>query len=127
MSARVIARARCEIPLRYSVPLGAMSGQFPSGSGWSMPSHIRFVEPLAPACPSWRPIFAGECSCTKRTIRAQASRCAAVHIPGHHGVMRASGAGQVISVMIKPAPPVARAPRCTRCQSLGVPSGCALY
>ena len=33
-----------------------------------------------------------------------------------------SGDTQVISVKTSPAPPVARAPRCTRCQSSGMPS-----
>ena len=36
--------------------------------------------------------------------------------------MRPSAATWVASVMTSPAPPSARLPRCTRCQSLGVPS-----
>ena len=36
--------------------------------------------------------------------------------------MRASAETQTISVKIRPAPPVARLPRCTRCQSVGMPS-----
>ena len=39
----------------------------------SMPSHISFVEPLAPEWPSWRPIFAGDDACTKSTTLAQAA------------------------------------------------------
>ena len=34
--------------------------------------------------------------------------------PGQPGVMRASGEVQVISQKTRPAPPIARAPRCTR-------------
>ena len=40
--------------------------------------------------------------------------------------MRPCGVTQVISVNTRPAPPSARAPRCTRWKSLGMPS-CALY
>ena len=53
--------------------------------------------------------------------RARNRRCASsaasvlgVYRPGQPGVMRASGETQVISVMTRPAPPIARAPRCTR-------------
>ena len=48
------------------------------------------------------------------------------HIPVQPGVMRPSGDTQVISVNTRPAPPMARAPRCTRCKSFGTPST-ALY
>ena len=37
-----------------------MIGQAPSGSGWSMPSHISLVAPLRPAWPSCRQNFAAE-------------------------------------------------------------------
>jgi hypothetical protein len=37
-------------------------------------------------------------------------------------VIRASGDGQVISAHTIPAPPIARAPRCTRWKSPGTPS-----
>ncbi len=66
--------------------------------------------------------FARLCACTKSTMRRQASRCAAFQIPVQPGEMRPSGDTQVISVNTSPAPPVARAPRCTRCQSSGMPS-----
>jgi hypothetical protein len=36
--------------------------------------------------------------------------CSSFHRPAQPGVMRASGATQVISVIIRPAPPVARLP-----------------
>ena len=36
--------------------------------------------------------------------------------------MRASAETQIISVKTSPAPPIARLPRCTRCQSVGMPS-----
>ena len=44
-------------------------------------------------------------SCTKSTMRRQASRCASFHSPVHPGVMRPSGETQVISVNTSPAPP----------------------
>src|SRR5881227_1537678 len=43
-------------------------------------------------------------------------------MPVHPGEMRPSRETSVISVNTRPAPPIALAPRCTRCQSLGVPT-----
>ena len=43
-------------------------------------------------------------------------------MPASCGEMRPSGTTAAASVMISPNPPVARAPRCTRCQSSGTPS-----
>jgi hypothetical protein len=75
-----------------------------------MPSHISFVAPLRPECPSCRQNFAAEFACTKSTIFAQARSCSSFHKPVQPSVMRASGEGQVISVKISAAPPIARAP-----------------
>ena len=55
-------------------------------------------------------------------MRRKASRCASFHRPVQPGVMRPSGETQVISTNTRPAPPTAREPRCTRCQSPGTPS-----
>jgi hypothetical protein len=46
--------------------------------------------------------------------------------PVHPGVMRPSGVTAVASATRSPAPPTARLPRWTRCQSFGRPS-VALY
>ena len=46
--------------------------------------------------------------------RSQAAPCASVYRPGQPLVMRASALTQVISAITSAAPPVARAPRCTR-------------
>lgn len=55
---------------------GATTGQLPSGSGSSMPSHISLVEPLRPLWPSCTPIAVpGDCACTKSVIRFQATAC----------------------------------------------------
>ncbi len=59
---------------------------------------------------------------TKPVMRAQASRCASFHMPVQPKVMRPSGDTAVASVNTSPAPPIARLPRCTRCQSSGTPS-----
>src|SRR5437762_4652587 len=58
----------------------------------------------------------------KSTMRLKASRCVSFHRPVSPGEMRASGDGQVISTYSSPAPPIARLPRCTKCQSPGTPS-----
>ena len=75
MSARVISRGTWLVPGRYGSGEGAISGQLPSGSGRSSPSHSSCVEPLRPAWPSCAPIAARECSWTKSTIRFQAAVC----------------------------------------------------
>ncbi len=98
------------------------SGQFPSGSGSSIPSHMRRVEPLRPAWASWSAIRAPVWRWTKSTIRRQASTCSGLYMPVQPGLMRPSRLTSVISAMTRPAPPTARLPRCTRCQSFGVPS-----
>ena len=67
-------------------------------------------------------ILASVSACTKSTMRFQAASCAGAYIPVQPGVMRPSGETQVISVTTRPAPPLARSARCTRCQSVGVPS-----
>ena len=99
-----------------------MSGQLPLSSGWSSPSQGTRVDPLAPAWPSCIAIFASLLACTKSTMRLNASRCAVFHSPGQPGVMRASAVGQVISTITIAAPPMARAPRCTRWKSPAMPS-----
>jgi len=55
-------------------------------------------------------------------MRFQASRCASLQMPVQPGVMRPSALTFVISVMMRPAPPSARLPRCATWKSLGTPS-----
>jgi hypothetical protein len=71
-------------------------------------------------------IFALELAWQKSTMRLKASRWVSFHSPVSPGEMRASGEGHVISTYTRPAPPTARLPRCTKCQSPGTPST-ALY
>ena len=122
MSARVISRGVALMPSRYGSGEGASVSQLPAASGWSSRSQPSWVEPLRPEWPSCRQSFARLLAWTKSTIRRQASRCASFQRPVQPGEMRPSGETQVISVNTSPAPPVARAPRCTRCQSFGRPS-----
>ncbi len=62
------------------------------------------------------------CALMKSVIRFHAATCAADQMPVSHGVMRPSGVTLAASVSTSPAPPTARLPRCTRCQSSGTPS-----
>src|SRR5438034_1569010 len=55
-------------------------------------------------------------------MRVQAVTCSGLYIPVQPGVMRPSRLTSVISATTRAAPPTAREPRFTRCQSLGVPS-----
>ena len=41
--------------------------------------------PCGPECPSWIPILAGDCACTKSTTRRHAASCSAVYRPGAAG------------------------------------------
>src|SRR5688500_16243637 len=58
----------------------------------------------------------------KLTIRARGWTCASFQMPRSCGLMRPSGVTAVASVNTSPAPPTARLPRWTRCQSLAKPS-----
>src|SRR3954465_8567009 len=58
----------------------------------------------------------------KRLIRAIGSTCLSAQIPASPGVIRPSAETEVASAITSPAPPAARAPRCTRCQSFATPS-----
>ena len=51
MSARVIARGTWLRGRSRAAATGAITGQLPSASGSSIPSHISFVDPLRPECP----------------------------------------------------------------------------
>lgn len=96
----------------------------PASSGMRSPpgAHGTRVEPLRPACPSCMQIFAALQRCTKSTIRRQAATCSGRYSPAQPGEIRPSADTSVISVITSPAPPMARLPRCTRCQSSGMPS-----
>src|SRR3954453_7469689 len=62
------------------------------------------------------------CASMKRTIGANAFACASDHRPLSHAVMRPTGETPLASMITSPAPPTARLPRWTRCQSFAKPS-----
>src|SRR5438309_750764 len=55
-------------------------------------------------------------------IRLNACPCAADQMPLSQGEIRPSGLTPLASTITRPAPPTARLPRCTKCQSVGIPS-----
>src|SRR2546425_9619446 len=55
-------------------------------------------------------------------MRFQAVTCSGLYMPVHHGLIRPCRLPSVTSAITSPAPPTARLPRLTRCQSFGVPS-----
>ncbi len=79
------------------------------------------VEPFRPACASWTPATA-PCPSTNRTTRASGSIWASSHSPRSPGEMRPRASTAVASNTTMPAPPTARLPRWTRCQSFATPS-----
>ena len=87
-----------------------------------MPSHISRVDPFRPECPSWIPIRAPVCPCTKSTTRRHAASCSSVYSPAQPGLIRPGSDTHTISVITRPAPPSALLPRCTRWKSPGRPS-----
>src|SRR3970040_2269067 len=87
-----------------------------------MRSQPSCVEPLRPECPICMHSLAFEFAWQKSAMRRKASRCASFHRPVQPGVMRPSAEVQVISTYTRPARPMARLPRCTKCQSPGTPS-----
>src|SRR4051794_38072799 len=102
---------------------GATGGHPPSASATPPRSLVKpeYVEPLRPAWASWIPAVA-PWRWTNSTMRAQAACCSAFQSPVSSGEIRPSGVTTVASVKTRPAPPRAKEPRCTRCQSFGTPS-----
>ena len=101
-------------PGRYCCSDAEMMGQLPSTSGWSMPSQARRVEALAPAWPICIANLASVLAWIQSAMRFQACLCSGAYMPGQPGVMRPWALTQVISANTMAAPPMARAPRCTR-------------
>ena len=59
---------------------------------------------------------------TNATVLVSASACASDQKPRSSGAMRPSAVTAAASVNTRPAPPTARLPRWTRCQSVASPS-----
>lgn len=105
------------------IALGAITSTHPpSATGTARaPSHGRVVLALRPACASWIPT-AAPCARTKSVMRRSGATCASSQSPRSWRLMRPSGTTAVASVSTSPAPPVAKPPRWTKCQSLAMPS-----
>ncbi len=104
------------------IGLGPIGCQPPSsGPTMRRPRQGASVDALRPAWASWMPGTA-PCAVMKAAIGANAAPCSADHRPESSGLIRPSGETAVASTMTSPAPPTARLPRWTRCQSVGKPS-----
>ena len=78
--------------------------------------------PCGPAWPELRADRAGVLVHEVDDPLPRRRRARRVYRPPQPGVIRPSADVQIISVITSPAPPIARAPRCTRWKSPGVPS-----
>jgi len=103
--------------------LGAQGDHPPEAMGM-LPVRSRqgaSVPALRPAWASWIPGTAPR-PAMKRVMRSRGSICPSSHRPRSWGLMRPSGSTAEASVSTSPAPPWARPPRWTRCQSEGRPA-----
>ncbi len=122
MSASVIARGAFVKSPPKGMALGAIVSQPPCAPvKCAPPSHGSAADALRPACAIWMPATAPR-SFTNAAMRASGSMCLSDHKPRQPGVMRPSGDTAVASTMTSPAPPTAREPRWTKCQSFARPS-----
>src|ERR1017187_9441003 len=122
MSASVRARGTLVNSPPKGRGLGATVCQPPALSAKDAPpSQGRAADALRPACAIWIPGTAPWLF-TKRLMRATGSTCLSAQMPASPGVIRPAGETALASATTKPAPPTARDPRCTRCQSVAAPS-----
>lgn len=103
--------------------LGASPGQ--EAGGTLFPFQGAPEPALRPAWASWIPGTA-PWALMNAAMRARGPIWPSSQMPRSSALMRPSGATEAASVRTSPAPPWARPPRCTRCQSLARPST-ALY
>ena len=123
MSARSIARGVGQSARKGSAE-GARVCQAPSSalSGTSSPSQGCRTSPCGRRAPAGCRSSPPNCRARSRRSASRRRRARARYMPAQPGVMRPSALTSVISVMTSPAPPTARLPRWTRCQSPTVPS-----
>ncbi len=112
-SARAARASRRRTPRRSARP--AASRARPARAA-APPSHGAAFDALRPACAIWMPGTA-PCSLRNAVIGRKAAACASDQMPESSGLMRPSGVTAEASTITAPAPPVARAPRWTRCHS----------
>src|ERR1019366_4690436 len=103
--------------------VGPTACQPPGASGASAapPSHGTATLALRPACASWMPAME-PWLLMKDVMRESVSMCSVFQMPRSAAVMRPSASTAVASVITRPAPPTARQPRWTTCQSVAKPS-----
>ena len=126
MSSAVIARGGASDGLCGTAD-GASGIQPPSaGSISAPPSQGRRLDALRPACDNWIASGIFETARSDVTTCCNAAWCSSLYRPRQPGVMRPSGVTAVASRQSRPAPDIARLPRCAKCQATGLPSS-ALY
>ena len=86
------------------------------------PATAASVLALRPAWASWMPGDRALAGDEAGDARPGLGLAVVPQMPVSAGEMRPSADTAVASAMTAPAPPTARLPRCTRCQSLGTPS-----
>ena len=86
------------------------------------PAHGTCADPLRPACASWMPIGDFVSRRQASTTRFIAASLLSWYRPVQPCVMRPSRVTPVASIITSPAPEIAMLPRCTRCQSVMLPS-----
>ncbi len=102
-----------------------LASHLSAGSNRRSPVNGTDLLPLRPAWASWMPART-PWEWRKLTIRLSPGMCSSFQMPRSPGEMRPSGTTAAASMTTRPAPPWARLPRCTKCQSLAKPS-CAEY
>ena len=99
-----------------------MIGQLPRSSGRSLPSHISFVDAFATRVTELQADLRVRSRVHEIDDALPRDDVLAAYMPAQPGEMRPSRETSVISAMTSPAPPIARAPRCAKWKSFGVPS-----
>ncbi len=116
MSSTVIARGLRYVSVKPSAD-GPTTSQPPSSSGTPprprKGAKVLALRPACASCTATRP----PCLWTKSLMSASFVTCSSRQIPRSSGEMRPSGLTAVASVTIRPAPPSANCPRCTRWKS----------
>jgi hypothetical protein len=104
----VASRASCDTPSRYCCGEADTSGQLPSASGWSMPSHMRAGRALGAGVAELHGDLGVAVACTKSTMRFHAAVCSGAYMPGQAGRDARVGRHAGHLGEHQPAPPIAR-------------------
>ena len=119
---RAVSALGARSPSLNGTALGATVVHPPdSSASCCPPSQGRATLAFRPACASWMPATAPSALMTRTTAESP-RMCSSFQMPRSWGEIRPPGVTAVASVKTSPAPPTARVPRCTTCQSLAAPS-----